>query len=112
MKKLSVSIWNVDYKLAELKTDDQGNFEIEAPATIDVRFTLPDGRKEQQWLFYEYPPLLNLIEDTCTVSWAKKYSGLKGGQMQWEAFHYSEIPGVLKDIHWTIRPDGIKMYSE
>jgi hypothetical protein len=73
---------------------------------------LPDGRKEQQWLFYEYPPLLNLIEDTYTISWAKKYSGLKAGQMPWEAFHYNEILGVLKEIHWTIRPNGKIMLSE
>ena len=72
-----VGIWNIDEKLAELVTDDQGEFEIQAPATIDVRFTLPDGWKEQQWLFYEYPPLLDLIEDTYTISWAKKYPGSK-----------------------------------
>ncbi|HUX95728.1 MAG TPA: hypothetical protein VMV47_08345 [Bacteroidales bacterium] len=106
LKKLLVEIWNVDNKIAELETNDQGDFEIKAPGTIDVRFTLPDGNKEQQWLFYEYPPLLNLIEDTYTISWAKKYHGLRGGQMPWEAFHYNEILEVLKEIHWTIRPNG------
>jgi hypothetical protein len=99
LKKLSIEIWNTDKKFAELITDDQGDFEIQAPATIDIRFTLPDGSKEQQWLFYEYPPLLNLIEDTYTISWVKKYPGLKAGQMPWEAFHYNEILGVLKEIH-------------
>ena len=90
----------------------RGILRFSAPATIDVRFTLPDGSKEQQWLFYEYPPLLNLIEDTYTISWAKKYPGLKGGQMPWEAFHYNEILEVLKEIHWTIRPNGKIMFSE
>lgn len=112
LKKILVEIWNIDEKLAELTTDDKGDFEIQAPATIDVRFTLPDGRKEQQWLFYEYPPLLNLIEDTYTISWVKKHPGLKGGQMPWEAFHYNEILEVLKDIHWTISPNGKRMLSE
>lgn len=112
LKKILVEIWNIDKKLAELTTDNKGEFEIQAPATIDVRFTLSDGSKEQQWLFYEYPPLLNLIEDTYTISWAKKYPGLKGGQMPWEAFHYNEILEVLKDIHWTIRPNGKIMFSE
>ena len=112
MKKLLVGIWNIDEKLAELTTNDQGEFEIQAPATIDIRFTMPDGNKEQQWLFYEYPPLLDLIEDTYTVSWANKYPGLKGGQMPWEAFHYNEILEVLKEIHWTIRPNGKIMLSE
>ena len=112
LKKILVEIWNIDEKLAELPTNDQGDFEIQAPATIDVRFTLPDGKKEQQWLFYEYPPLLNLIEDTYTISWAKKYPGLKEGQMPWEAFHYNEILKVLKEIHWTIRPNGKIMFSE
>jgi hypothetical protein len=106
---LTIEIWNIDEKLSELKTDDQGNFEVRAPATIDVRFTLPDGSKEQQWLFYEYPPLLDLIEDTYTISWAKKYPGIKGSQMPWEAFQYNEILEVLRDIHWTIRPNGISM---
>jgi hypothetical protein len=111
LKNIVVGIWNIDEKVAELMTNDQGDFEIQAPATIDVRFTLPDGRKEQQWLFYEYPPLLDLIEDTYTISWAKKYPGLKGGQMPWEAFHYNEILEVLKEIHWTIRPNGKIMFS-
>jgi len=106
LRNTPVEIWNIDEKLKEEITDDEGNFEIDAPATIDVRFTLPDGQKEQQWLFYEYPPLLDLIEDTYTISWAKKYPNLKGGQMPWEAFHYNEIKEVLKEIHWTIRSNG------
>lgn len=110
LKKTLVGIWNIDEKLTELVTNDQGEFEIQAPATIDVRFTLPDGTKEQQWLFYEYPPLLDLIEDTYTISWAKKYPGLNGGQMPWEAFHYHEILEVLKEVNWTIRPNGKIMY--
>jgi hypothetical protein len=32
--------------------------------------------------------------------------------MPWEAFHYNEIREVLKDIHWTIRPNGKIMFSE
>jgi hypothetical protein len=112
LKKTLVEIWNIDKKISELTTDDHGDFEIKAPATIDVRFILPDGRKEQQWLFYEYPPLLSLIENTYTISWVKKYPGLQGGQMPWEAFHYNEILEVLKEIHWTIRPNGKKMFSE
>ena len=111
MKQASVEIWDFDKKINEVTTDDQGGFEIEAPATIDIRFTLPDGSKEQQWLFYEYPPLLDLVEDTYTISWAKNYPGLKGGQMPWEAFHYNEILEVLKEIHWTIRPTGKIMSS-
>jgi|GEM_PF-1190690 len=110
LKNMLVEIWNIDHKLAELTTDNHGGFTLEAPATIDVRFTLPNGQKEQQWLFYEYPPLLDFIEDTYTISWAKQYPGLKGGQMPWEAFHYDEIREVLKEIHWTIQPNG-KMMS-
>lgn len=101
-----VEIWNIDEKLAELTTDSQGYFEIEAPATIDVRFTLPDSQKEQQWLFYEYPPLLDLIEDTYTISWAKQYPGIRSGHMPWEVFHFDEIKEVLAEINWTIRPNG------
>jgi hypothetical protein len=111
MNNILVEIWNIDEKLAELRTNDQGDFEVHAPATIDVRFSMPDGRKEQQWLFYEYPPLLNLIEDTYTISWAKKYPGLKGGQMPWKAFHYNEILEVLQEIHWTIRPNRKIMWK-
>ncbi|HUX57349.1 MAG TPA: hypothetical protein VMV77_10270 [Bacteroidales bacterium] len=112
LNKTLVEIWNIDKKLTELITDDQGNFEIEAPATIDVRFTMPNGQKEQQWLFYEYPPLLDLIEDTYTISWAKTYPGIRGGQMPWEAFHFYEIRDILETIHWTIIPNGKKMLSE
>jgi hypothetical protein len=106
LKKARIEIWNIDEKLAELTTDDSGGFEINAPATIDVRFTLPDGQEEQQWLFYEYPPLLDLIEDTYTISWAKKYPNIKRGQIPWEAFHYNEMLDVLSKIHWTIIPNG------
>jgi hypothetical protein len=106
LKKTRIEIWNIDEKLAELTTDDSGGFEINAPATIDVRFTLPDGQEEQQWLFYEYPPLLDLLEDTYTISWAKKYPNIKRGQIPWEAFHYNEMLDVLSKIHWTIKPNG------
>lgn len=112
VKNASIEIWNIDEKLAELITDNDGGFEIDAPATIDVRFTLPNGQKEQQWLFYEYPPLLDLIEDTYTISWEKDYPGIRSNQMPWEAFHYDEIREVLKEIHWTIRPNGKIMLSE
>ena len=107
-----IEVWNIDEKLTEITTDDMGIFEIEAPATIDVRFTLPTGLKEQQWLFYEYPPLLDLIEDTYTISWAKSYPGIMGGQMPWEAFHFLEIRNVLETVHWTIIPQGKKMLTE
>lgn len=103
LRNLPVEIWNIDKKIADLNTDDEGSFELIAPATIEVRFTSPDGIKVQKWLFYEYPPLLDLVEDTYTISWAKKYPGLKGGQMPWEAFHYDEMIEVLKDVRWTIR---------
>jgi hypothetical protein len=106
LKNTSIEIWNIDEKLAELITDDEGGFEIDAPATIDVRFTLPNGQKEQQWLFYEYPPLLDLIEDTYTIAGSEKYPGLQGSQMPWEAFHYDETMEVLKEINWLIRPNG------
>ncbi len=112
LKKTLVEIWNIDEKLAEITTDNMGNFEIDAPATIDVRFTLPTGQKEQQWLFYEYPPLLDLIEDTYTISWAKTYPGILSGQMPWEAFHYNKTREVLETVHWTIIPNGKKMLSE
>lgn len=102
----AVEIWNIDKKLAALTTDAKGKFEINAPATIDVRFTLPGGQKEQQWLFYEYPPLLDLMEDTYTVSWEKKYPGISGSQVPWEAFHYNAIRKILKEIHWNIVPNG------
>lgn len=106
LKNTAVEVWNTDKKLAEFKTDELGSFRIKAPATIDVRFTLPDGRQEQQWLFYEYPPLVDIIEEIYTVSWAKKYPGLSGGQMPWKEFRYDEIADVLKKIDWTIRPNG------
>lgn len=106
LKNTRIEIWNIDNKLSELITDGNGEFEIKAPATIDVRFTLPDGRKEQQWLFYEYPPLLDLIESTYMISWAKKYPNIKRGQIPWEAFHYNEMIDVLSEIHWSIRPNG------
>jgi hypothetical protein len=108
---IPIEIWNIDAKIASLTTDDIGAFEINAPATMDVRFTLPDGKKEQQWLFYEYPPLLDLIEDTYTIAWAKEYPGLQGGQIPWKAFHFNEIKEVLKEIHWTIKPTGKIMLS-
>ncbi len=103
-----IEIWNIDEKLAELITDNYGRFEIDAPATIDIRFTLPNGQKEQQWLFYEYPPLLDLIEDTYTISWEKDYPGIRSNQMPWEAFHFDKIKEVLKEINWTIRPRTLK----
>ncbi|MEO9209570.1 MAG: hypothetical protein ABI208_00650 [Ginsengibacter sp.] len=112
LKNLIVEIWNVDHKLANVITDDKGSFVIDAPATIDIRFTLPDGQKEQQWLFYEYPPLLDLIEDTYTIAWAKEYLGLQGGQVPWKAFHYNEIKEVLKNINWTIIPNGKIMLTD
>ncbi len=112
LKNLQVEIWNVDQKLAEMLTDEKGCFTINAPATIDVRFTLPNGQWEQQWLFYEYPPLLDLIEDTYTISWAKEYPGLHGGQTPWKAYHYDEIKEVLKKINWTIKPTGKIMLSD
>jgi hypothetical protein len=102
LRNLPVEIWNIDKKISDLITDDNGCFELTAPATIDVRFTSHDGIKIQKWLFYEYPPLLDLIEDTYTISWAKTYPGLKAGQMPWEAFHYDEMTEVLKDVRWTI----------
>jgi len=107
-----VEVWNIDEKLAKIITDDQGYFKIDAPATIDVRFTLPSGQKEQQWLFYEYPPLLDLIEDTYTIAWAKTNPGILAGQMPWEAFQYNKISEVLETVHWTIIPNGRKMLSE
>jgi hypothetical protein len=106
LKGLRVEIWNIDEKLAELVTDDYGRFSLHAPATIDVRFTLPGGQKEQQWLFYEYPPLLDLIEDTYTIGWAKEYPQVQGGNIPWKAFHYDEIRNVLKQVNWKIQPIG------
>jgi len=103
LKSINLEIWNIAEKIAEVTTDDQGHFEINAPATIDVRYTLPDGKKEQQWLFYEYPPLLDLIEDTYTLKWTSAYPGIYGGQMPWSAYHYDEIKEVLKEVHWTIQ---------
>lgn len=108
---LPVEIWNINDKLAELTTDDQGNFKIEAPATIDIRFTLPDGRTQQQWLFYEYPPLLDLIEDTYTISWAKRFPNLQSGQMPWEAFHFDELKETLKEIRWNVYPSKKEILS-
>ncbi len=102
----TVEIWNIDKKLATLVTNQNGEFEIDAPATIDVRFVLPDGQNEQQWLFYEYPPLLDLVEDTYTIGWAKKFPNAKGGQLPWEAFHYDEMVDVLTNVYWTIKPTG------
>lgn len=104
LKNQPVEIWNIDEKLAELQTDGDGNFMVRAPATIDIRFTRSDGSCEQQWLFYEYPPLLDLIEDTYTISWAGRYPGLKAGQMPWEAFHYNKMLEILRDVRWTIKP--------
>lgn len=106
LKRHPVQIWNIDEKLADKVTDDEGVFHFEAPATIDVRFTLPDGQQEQQWLFYEYPPLVEIIEDIYTISWANQYPGLNGSQMPWEAFRYDEIKETLREIDWTIRPNG------
>jgi hypothetical protein len=106
LKNTPVEIWNIDEKLATLTTDDKGGFEINAPATIDVRFVLPNGQKEQQWLFYEYPPLLELIEDTYTIAWAKKYPDIGRSQITWEAFHHTEMLKVLSEVHWTIKPNG------
>lgn len=106
LKNHTVEVWNIDEKLADMTTDGEGAFRIEAPATIDVRFTLPDGQREQQWLFYEYPPLVDIIEEIYTISWAEKYPGLRGSQMPWEAFRYDEIHDVLQEIDWTIRPNG------
>lgn len=106
LKGVPVEIWDVDEKIAELVTDDKGGFSVRAPATIDVRFTLPDGQKEQQWLFYEYPPLLDLMEDTYTIAWGKDYPRVQRGNIPWKAFHYDEIKELLKTIHWKIYPTG------
>lgn len=106
LKNTTVEVWNINEKMGEYITDDQGSFKTEAPATIDVRFTLPDGRKEQQWLFYEYQPLVDIIEEIYTVSWAEKYPGINGGMVPWEEFRYDEIKEVLQKIDWTIRPNG------
>src|SRR5690606_39372373 len=64
---LPVEVWNVDSCLAKLTTDKKGMFKISAPATIDVRFATPDGKQHQQWLFYEYPPLLDVMEYVYTL---------------------------------------------
>jgi len=112
LKNLYVEIWNIDEKISSLKTDNKGEFYVKAPATLDVRFTLPNGQKEQQWLFYEYPPLRELIEDTYTISWANKYSDIKGSYMPWEAFNFDKIKDTLKEINWTIKPNGKIMLSE
>ncbi|MEQ8808438.1 MAG: hypothetical protein RIE59_05165 [Imperialibacter sp.] len=50
--------------------------------------------------------MLNLLEDTYTISWAKKYPNIKPRQVPWEAFHYHEMVAVLTDVHWTIKPNG------
>lgn len=111
LKNTMIEVWNIGEKLTELITNEQGEFEIKAPSTIDVRFTLPDGQKEQQWLFYEYPPLLDLIENIYTISWSKDYPNLNGGQMPWEAFRFNEIKEVLKKVNWTIKPsDKIMLF--
>jgi hypothetical protein len=73
---------------------------------------LSDGRKQQQWLFYEYQPLLDLIEDTYAISWAKKYPNLTSGQMPWEAFHFDEIKELLKEVHWSIYPSKKEILSQ
>src|SRR5690606_32108574 len=106
LKKLPVEIWNINNKIADVITDNRGRFSINAPATIDVRFNGPNNKKEQQWLFYEYTPLVDIIEDIYTIRWADKYPGIKGGQMPWEAFYYDEIKEILKVVNWTIRPTG------
>jgi hypothetical protein len=54
--------------------------------------------------FYEYPPLVKVIEEIYTISWAQNYPETKDGQMPWEVFRYDEIKEVLKEIDWTIRP--------
>ena len=105
VKSIKTEIWNIDEKIGELESDSSGTLRINAPATIDLRYQKPDGTVVQKWLFYEYPPILNLIEDTYTVSWAGKYPGIPGGFMPWEAFHYDETRKILEEVNWTINLD-------
>lgn len=103
-----VEVWNVDRCLARLKTDKAGRFQIAAPPTIDVRFATPDGKLHRQWLFYEYPPLLDVMEYIYTLQWVKSYPGIRPGQMPWEALQYDELRRVLRQVEWTLRPSNIR----
>ncbi|HLT81652.1 MAG TPA: hypothetical protein VKZ86_11510 [Cyclobacteriaceae bacterium] len=107
---LPVEVWNVDSCLAKLTTDKKGMFKISAPATIDVRFATPDGKQHQQWLFYEYPPLLDVMEYVYTLQWVKRYPGIQPGQMPWEALQYDELKAVLEKVNWEIRADNTPTY--
>ncbi len=103
LKRVRVEIWDVDSMITTVVTDRTGQFNITAPPTIDIRFTTPDGTRHQQWLFYEYPPLLDIMEHIYTLQWIKKYPGIQPGQVPWEALQYEDLKSVLAQITWDIR---------
>lgn len=103
LANIPVEIWDVDSMIATVTTDRKGRFHIAAPPTIDVRFTTPDGTRHQQWLFYEYPPLLDVMEYVYTLQWVKEYPGIQPGQVPWEALQYQKLKSVLARVNWDIR---------
>lgn len=97
-----VEVWNVDERIGKFQTDAQGRIKIQAPATIDIRYEDGSGNTHQKWLFYEYPPVLDIMESIYTLSYLKKYPAALPGQIPWEMFQLKEMKNVLKRINWQI----------
>lgn len=102
LSHLSVDVWNVDEKIGQFQTDEQGRIHIQAPATIDIRYKDKDGKNHQKWLFYEYPPILDIMESIYTLSYLKKYPAALPGQVPWEMFQMKEMKEVLETIQWQV----------
>ncbi len=73
LPNFSIEVWNVDEHIGDFVTDRNGQIRLSAPATIDVRCLDGNGNPQQKWLFYEYPPVLDIMESIYTLSYLKKY---------------------------------------
>src|SRR5690554_6472085 len=99
-----VDMWNVDEKIVQFQSYEQRRIHIQASATIDIRYKDKDGKNHQKWLFYEYPPILDIMESIYTLSYLKKYPAALPGQVPWEMFQMKEMKEVLETIQWQIVP--------
>lgn len=97
-----IEIWNMDERMGQFQTDNQGRINIQAPATIDIRYQDSNGASQQKWLFYEYPPILDIMESIYTLSYLKKYPAALPGQVPWDMFQMDEMKTVLQNIDWQV----------
>lgn len=86
-----------------------GRARFSMPVDGVVKITAAGRTPVYRYLYFDYLPHRDLLEQLATGRWMKKFEGIKfnPGEVPWEAFQYDATRKMLQDVRWetTLEPN-------